>query len=435
MSQPEPPTLPRRTFLHAAGGLAAVSAFAAACGSNTGRSGNTPAPTGSAAPAPGGGNAALTQWYHQYGEAGTQQAAQRYAQAYPDAKITMLWEPGDYQTKLSTRLLSNTPPDVFENQLNIDMVKSNQIVPLDDIIGPVKDDFDETVISTNTIDGKIYGVRMINDPQLIYYRKSLFDAAGVQPPQTFDELLDAARRLTSKKVKGMFVGNDGGSGALGRVALLAAGQDRLTPDHKVSFDSDRAIMALGKLRQLFTSGSLLLGAPTDWADPGAFNSELCAMQWIGLWAMPAIQKTWGDDFGVIPFPKIDDQGKPAIYNGGWTEFVSAKSRNIDAAKAYVKWLWIDQAQYQEDWSLNYGFHIPPRKSLATKATKLQSGPAADAVRLASENGVADDPAWTKKMDAAYLDLVNKVVRQGADARTEVAKTKAAVETELKRLFG
>jgi len=60
----------RRRVLAAGGGLAAVAV--AGCGSNSGRP-----ETGS-----GGSKPALAQWYHQYGEAGTQQAVERYAKAY-----------------------------------------------------------------------------------------------------------------------------------------------------------------------------------------------------------------------------------------------------------------------------------------------------------------------------------------------------------------
>lgn len=113
--------LGRRQLLQRAGGLAALGLVTAACGSNTGREG-----------ASGDG---LQQWYHQYGEAGTKQAAEKFAKAYPDADVTVQWVPGDYETKLSSGLLSSDAPDVFESQLKISMVRSGQIEPLDDIIG------------------------------------------------------------------------------------------------------------------------------------------------------------------------------------------------------------------------------------------------------------------------------------------------------------
>jgi multiple sugar transport system substrate-binding protein len=416
----------RRDLLRKTGGFAALAAFAAACGGNTGR-----APSGGGGGA-SGSNVTLEQWYHQYGEKGTKEAALKYAAAYKEAKVNVGWFPGDYGGRLSTGLLSGKGPDVFESQLNIAMVKAKQVEPLDDILAEVKDDYNENDIKTNTIDGKTYGVRMIDDPQMIYYRKSLLEKAGMQPPTTIDELIEVSKALTTKKTKGLFAGNDGGM-AFGGVGMYSAGGNFLTEDNKApAFATEQTTAAFLKLRELYNSKSLLLGAPTDWWDPGAFNQELAAMQWIGLWAMPAIQAKWGDDFGVIPFPKADENGRQVVYNGGWTQFVNAKSKNIDAAKAYVKWLWIDQEEYQTDWSLSYGFHIPPRKSVAAKAEKLQSGPAADAVKYWQENGMVDNPFWTPKMGAAFGDMMVNIVKKGNDAAKEVETAKKKVEEELKR---
>ena len=94
-----------------------------------------------------------------------------------------------------------------------------------------------------------------------------------------------------------------------------------------------------------------------------------------MWAMPAMQQALGDDIGIFPFPKVGDAGKQSVYNGGWSMFVNAKGKNVDAAKEYVKWLWLDQKKYQEDWALSYGFHIPPRTSLAESADQAQVGSA------------------------------------------------------------
>ncbi|HET6738910.1 MAG TPA: sugar ABC transporter substrate-binding protein [Kribbella sp.] len=418
--------LSRRDLLKRTGGLAALAALTAACGGNTGR----PSSGGGG----GGSKVNLSQWYHQYGETGTQQAAQKYAKAYTEANVSVQWTPGDYGTKLSSGLLSNKGPDIFESQLNIGMVKSNQVVALDDIMADVKDDFLPGDLATNTVDGKIYGIRMIVDPQVIYYRKSLLDKAGIKPPETVDDLIAAAKELTTKKVKGIFVGNDGGN-ALGGPAIHAGGGSLLTEDHKPGFTGAGSAKALGKLHELYASKSVLLGSPTDWTDPGAINQGLAAMQWIGMWAVPGMQKALGDDLGVMPFPALDASNKPAVYSGGWTQFVSAKSANVDAAKKFVKWLWIDKEDFQEDWSLNYGFHIPPRKSLAAKAAKLQSGVAADTVKLTQDHGFTDDPAWTPKMASALTDVLTNVIKKGADPAAEIAKAEKTVNDELSRLFG
>ena len=259
--------LSRRDLLKRTGGLAALAALTAACGGNTGR------PSGGGGEG-GGAKATLSQWYHQYGEAGTKEAALKYAKAYTDANVSVQWTPGDYGSKLSAGLLSNKGPDVFESQLNIGMVKGNQVVPLDDIIADVKDDFQPGDLATNTVDGKIYGIRMIVDPQVIYYKKSLLDKAGIKPPETVDDLIAAAKELTTNKVKGIFVGNDGGL-AMGGPALWSSGGSYLTEDNKPGFTGDRAAQAFSKLHQLYAEQERaarcadgLVGSECDQPGPG-----------------------------------------------------------------------------------------------------------------------------------------------------------------------
>ena len=408
------------------GGLAALAV--AGCGSDTGR----PSSGGSA-----GGKPALSQWYHEYGEAGTEQAVERYAKAYPDANVTVQWSPGDYDKKTSTALLTDQGPDVFEygNGPTIDMIKGGQVVELTDLLGDAKSDFTASLVERMTYQGKLYGVPQVIDMQLLVYRKSLLSAAGVQPPQTVDELLDAAKKLTNDKTKGLFVGNDGGVGVLGGPALWSAGLDYLTADNQVGFDDPAAIESLRKLRELWTSKVLLLGAPTDWSDPSAFTQGLTAMQFTGLWTLPAIEKAFPGDYGVLPWPKLNaTTGKPSVPIGAYGACVNARSKNVDAAKKFVKWLWVDQTDDQLDFAQSYGFHIPARKSLAAKADKLKAGPAADAVRFVNEYGHAQSPIlWSPKSGTAYSDALNRIIRTGADPATEIKSVKSVVDAELERI--
>jgi len=395
----------------------------------------------------GGGGASgskptINQWYHQYGEAGTQQAVERYAKEYPDATVKVQWTPGDYTSKLNSGLLSSSGPDVFESGPNIDQVRSGQVVALDDIIADVKDDYTEADLKSSTVDGKIYQIKMVDDMGVLYYRKSVLEKAGVQPPTSVDELIAASKALSTKDQKGLFIGNDagvtpsfGGGSLLGQI-LWCVGSDYLTADNKPGFTTPEVKHSFAKMRELFESKSILLGSPTDWWDPSSFTQGLAAMQWGGLWAMPGIQKAIGDDFGVVAWPAFSSSvGKPSTFAGGWGAMVSAKAKDVEAAKAFVKWLWIDNTADQEDFNLSYGFHIPPRKSLAAKAEKLQSGPAADALKIFNDYAVAGNPAWTPKMNNAYADAATDIVRKGGDIDTNLAKAEKAVNAELQRLFG
>ncbi|WP_328672152.1 ABC transporter substrate-binding protein [Streptomyces sp. NBC_00328] len=410
----------RRSVLRAAAGLAALGPLAA-CGGNNGRSG-------------GGGSQELVQYFHAYGEAGTEQAIKKYAKAYDKAQVTTQWITGsDFESKLFASLLTKNAPDLFEFHPQIQLVKSGQVADLSGIIDPVKDDFNPADIASHTVDGKIYGVRMIDDPQFFFYRPSLLEKAGVKVPTTLDELVEAAAKLTTGKVKGLFIGND--LHAVINPMIWSAGADTLDDKNQIAYHTEGVKEGLTTMRKLFTSGHLLLDAPADYWDPSAINQGLCAIQFCGMWAMPQIQKVLGDDIGVFPFPKVTDAGKPSVYNGGWSMFVNAKGRNVDLAKEYVKWLWIDQKKYQEDWSLSYGFHIPPRSSLAASATKLKSGLPAEGVELFGQYGHFDNIGWTQSMITALEDVFANAVRKDGDPEAALDKADVTVNRELKKLFG
>ncbi len=385
----------------------------------------------------------LTQWYHEYGEEGTQQAAARYAAEYttvnPNVEVEMVWVPGDYLgAKLPAALLTAEGPDVFEGALtipNVAMVRAGQIAPLDDLFTEeVKADFHPNNLALNTIDGKIYGVQMINDFAMLYYRKSTLAEAGVKPPTTIDEVIAAAKALDTGRVKGLFLGNDGGIFALRTVAPWAAGSDFLV-DNEIVFDNEKTVAAYEKVRELNETGALLIGAPTDWPDPSALTQGLAAMQWTGLWAMPGITKALGDDFGVLPWPAIGEGGRPATFWSGWTQMVNAKSKHVEEAKQFVKWLWLENTKDQQDWSLSYGFHVPPRKSAAAAAEPLKTGPAAEAVKILNEDGRILPPQWTAAMGTALTDALANIVKNGADPAQEVKAAADKCRAELKSVLG
>ncbi|MBP2335731.1 multiple sugar transport system substrate-binding protein [Saccharothrix coeruleofusca] len=408
--------LDRRSFLVVAGLLGLT-----ACGSNTGREGSA--------------EGTLRHWYHAYGEDGVQDAVRRYAAAYPDARVEVQWNPGDYDSKIMTALQNSAVPDVFEAQVKVDWVRQRQVVPLGDLLGQTRDDFVRALLDSQTVDGELYGIPQAIDTQVLYYRPSLLEKAGLTPPRTVDELLDAARRLTTDGVRGLFAGNDGGVGVLTAPLLWSAGLDLLSEDGKApGFDDPRAAEVFGKLRELHRGGGLLLGAPTDWADPGAFVDGLAAMQWTGLWNLPKITEAHGDDVGVLPFPRLDADGAESVPVGAYSAMVNARSADVDAAKAYVKWLWVDKTEYQTEFATAFGAHLPARRSLAERAEPLRDGPGKRIAELVTAGGRIASPArWSARANTALSDAVSRIAREGADPAAELRTALDVARDEIARL--
>jgi multiple sugar transport system substrate-binding protein len=427
-----PTSFSRRRFLQYTGSAALGSSFLAACAGGSAGGGT---PTNSSLPS-------LTQWYHQYGEAGTHQAVLKYAQEYSKtANVTVDWVAGTgnaYPDAVRAALLGSNAPDVFElPSIGLDQVKANLLEPLDDIIASVKSDFKAASLAPFTVNGHVYGIKMINDPTFIYYRKSMFQKANLQIPTTIDELIAAAKKLTSGNVKGIYVGSDSGVTALYEMIVWSTGAELLNADNtQVTYNTARIAAAYEKLYELNTSGGVLPSAPTDWTDSTTFQQGLVAMQWCGLWAMPLIKAgPVGDDFDVFPFPAFDAQGTPATIDGGWAELVSAKSKNVQAAKDYVKWLWITNTAIQTDWNVGYGFHIPPRISASAAAAKLKTGQAANAVDILNKYGHAISPYWDAKIDLGLQNAASSIAKTGKNALSVLNQAADQANAELQTLNG
>ena len=62
------------------------------------------------------------------------------------------------------------------------------------------DDFFDGALESCMKDGKLYGVPIVAESQIVYYRKDIFAKHGITRfPQTMDELYEVALKLTDKK--------------------------------------------------------------------------------------------------------------------------------------------------------------------------------------------------------------------------------------------
>ncbi|MER8044454.1 extracellular solute-binding protein [Streptomyces sp. NPDC094032] len=419
--------LSRRGFLTGSLLVAAGTVLTSACSTD---------PTGAAG---SGARTTLNVWYHAYGEAGTQQAVLRYAtaftKAHPDIAVKVTWVPGDYAGKLNATLLTDAAPDVFEiGDFSESLARRGQIAALDDVYGSARSDFNTNAVDSVTVDGKLYGVKMIDDVMMLYYRKSALAKAGITPPADYDGLVASAKALSTGRSKGLFLGNDG----LGDAPILAVwsnGGELVAPDGTVGFGSPQALEALTGLKRLHDDKSLLLGFTTDWWDPAVLTQGVVPMQWCGLWAMPAVKSALGDDFGVLPWPSYKPGGTPAVRVGGWTSCVNAKGKKVDAAKKFVQWLWVQQADLQKDFAESYGFHVPPRRSVAATAKKLSEGAAKETVTLADRYGKHNPGTWDTAVSATFSAAAAKIAAGDGDPAALMAAAVKKAQGEIDKQRG
>ncbi len=105
--------------------------------------------------------------------------------------------------KVSIELASRSNTlDVWMTRPQQDMllnVKNGWVEPLDGYArGDAEydlDDFMSAALETCTNNGTLYAIPICTERQLLYYRKDLLEAAGVEVPTTMDELMAAAEKL------------------------------------------------------------------------------------------------------------------------------------------------------------------------------------------------------------------------------------------------
>jgi multiple sugar transport system substrate-binding protein len=94
-------------------------------------------------------------------------------------------------------------PDVIEGVLEgmIAYQKAGLIAPVDDLFGqwPDKDKFIPSTIKALTINGKLYGVPYNTNVRVLLYRKDILQKYNLQPPKTWEELLDGAGAISAKE--------------------------------------------------------------------------------------------------------------------------------------------------------------------------------------------------------------------------------------------
>lgn len=183
-------------------------------------------------------------------------------------------------------------------------------------------------------EGRYYGVPKATNTIALYYNKDLFEAAGLDPdapPQTWDELLEAARVLNdpSGNVYGLtfsaVASEEGTFQFLPWAQMAGGGYDNLNADGVVE------ALELWKtiLDERLASPDTL--TRSQWDSTGTFNSGNAAMAISGPWEINRMLDEAQFDWGValLPVPGEGAERSSAMGDFNWAIF--STSQNAEAA--------------------------------------------------------------------------------------------------------
>ena len=183
---------------------------------------------------------------------------------------------------------------------------------------------------------------------ILAYRKDLFDAAGLAPPKTMQELVADAVKLTdpSKKQYG-FVANGQMGAAVAQDWMQynsQLGGSIVGADGKPALNSDANIASLAVYKKLFTDAAPPGAIEYDWGGrEESFRQGTSAM--MQTWSVgapgysdPKVSKVVGK-VGITVAP-VGDGMKPEYGVGGWGLAINAdiSTKQKEAAWTFIKWL-------------------------------------------------------------------------------------------------
>jgi multiple sugar transport system substrate-binding protein len=250
----------------------------------------------------------------------------------------------------------------------------------------MQSDFLDSTIATSSYKGKVYGVPWYSDAGMLYYRKDLLDKVGVQPPKTWEELIDVAKKVQDEegiKYGFTFQGAEYEGGVCNQCEYVwNSGAEILAPDDpsKIVLESSGGVKGYEAVRRNVTSGAAPIAVAThkelESITPFLQGDAVFNRNWPFGYALAIGGKETGSELkpewvGVAPLPVSNTGDEPRHCLGGWDLCINAFSDKKEQAWEFIQWM--IQPEIQKTFAVDAGY-IPPRKSLFEDQKLLKDQP-------------------------------------------------------------
>jgi sn-glycerol 3-phosphate transport system substrate-binding protein len=400
--------------LAACGGAAATPAApAATSASSSGAAAPTATPAAAAAtavpptppPAPTitpvplveqpSGSTKIAFWYGLGGNLGNvvRQTANKFNQSQSKYYIEPVFQASydDTINKINTALAGGELPNVVQifDAGTQRMIDSKRIRPVQDLLKAdgmldLMDDLEPAVRSYYTVGGTMYSMPFNSSTAMTYINKKMFREAGLDADKTiwtYNELLDAAKKLTKKegdaiKVAGLAFNPSGWfmeqQHAVHDQLMAEPDNGRKERATKYVFNGETGVKWFEFLKQMLTDGS---GVNYGSGNPqAAFVTGQAAIHFDSIASLRGIsssaEKT-GVEVGVAYMPRRDGAKVGRTIIGGaslWLTDAGSKEQQ-DGGWAFLKFA--SQTDTQGWWSSNTGYY-PVRQSSYDTADMKQA---------------------------------------------------------------
>lgn len=296
------------------------------------------------------------------------------------------------------------------------------------------DDF--LTLDTFTVDGEVLAVPYSNDYRIAYYNKDQFEKAGVtEAPKTYDEVLDAARKIKAAGIADYPIAMSLNAEEKASTGLMwtAFQMNGKVWNEDGTFDKDSVMDALNYYKAAIDEE---LVAPEDKTSSGmeAYMRICSGTASFLVGPTSFVSKTQNEEesqvVGQVEAVLAPGKTNVAEQTMALPEAlgVTASSEHKDAAKKFIEWY--TSADMQKELYGTLG-SLPTRNSvlsaLVDDGTIAHAGALADQAAMIQSPFPGGVPAYYAELSSAMYNAVNKMALGQEDADQAYDEMNTALE--------
>lgn len=247
-------------------------------------------------------------------------------------------------TRLTTAFASGNGPDIFLISPG-DFLRYYNGGVLEDLTPYMEEeaieDFYPQALATRTVDGRVYGLPMEQEPLAIFYDVAAFEEHGLSEadlPTTWDQMLELGRQMTGGERAGLVFETLPGyyQNFTFYPWLWQSGGDVIDTDSQTPiFSGDAAVQALSLFQDAIATGAAPRTRPANGDIVSALTGGYAAMWQGGIFDVAALAQNAPDyDYGVFSLP-APPGGDHTTCLGGWAWCVNSRGRDPEAAARFT----------------------------------------------------------------------------------------------------
>lgn len=122
-----------------------------------------------------------------------------FEKANPDIKVKLEVQSWDNLEKVvSTKIQAGDAPDIYNGGPFAGFVGDELLYPVEDVVSAdTLGDFQDSFLKNAEVDGTAYALPLIASARALFVNNALLSQAGVEAPTNWDELLDAATKVSA----------------------------------------------------------------------------------------------------------------------------------------------------------------------------------------------------------------------------------------------